>query len=432
MKDLIKKISGDKETYEILSKGFSFLSIRVLGLFAGYLFAYLVSRHYGAGVYGLVSLSFSLFLLAGILGRLGTDINLVRYYALDDNWSDKGMFFRVLLKSVMAAVLFAGILYYSKDFFVNVVFKKPELEPYFLWIALAIPPWVVVLLCGGLLRARRMNSWFAFLNNPGRFIFTIAVLLVLLGSSSSALNAIIAHFYGILLLSVVAIIKAVSVLKKITFRTSRSSWNFLKASYPMMLSSTILLLLGWMDTFVLGIYETDSNIGIYNVALKVAALTSFTLQAINSILAPKLARTFGSGEKEVFARLIRFGTRINFFITLVIVAVLIAFRSTILGIFGEEFLVGGLILVILCIGQLVNSLSGSVGIILQMTGHQKVYQNIVLIALFLNLVLNFSLTPVYGGLGAALATVFSIASWNIMGAVYLKKRLKITSYYDFK
>ena len=197
----------------------------------------------------------------------------------------------------------------------------------------------------------------------------------------------------------------------------------------MMLSSTILLLLGWMDTFVLGIYETDANIGIYNVALKVAALTSFTLQAINSILAPKLAKSYASDEKALFARLIRFGTRINFFITLVIVAVLIAFRGTILGLFGDEFIVGGIILIILCIGQLINSLSGSVGVILQMTGHQKVHQNIVLIALVLNLILNFTLTPIYGGLGAAIATVISIASWNIIGAVFLKRKLKIESYY---
>ena len=275
-----------------------------------------------------------------------------------------------------------------------------------------------------------MNSWFAFLNNPGRFIMTILVLLVLLAGVSDPLHAIIAHFYGVLLLSFIALIKVITILKKISFNSQSSSWKFLKDSYPMMLSSTILLLLGWLDTFVLGIYETDENIGIYNVALKVAALTSFALQGINSILAPKLAKTFASGEKQVFDKLIQFATTINFYITLVIVIVLIVFRQTILGLFGEEFLVGGLILVVLCIGQLVNSLSGSVGVILQMTGHQKVYQNIVLIALALNLILNFTLTPVYGGMGAAIATVVSIASWNIIGAVYLKRKLKIKSYYS--
>ena len=155
MKGLFNKISGDKDTSEILSKGFSFLSIRVLGLFAGYLFAFLVARHYGAGVYGLVSLSFSLFLFAGILGRLGTDINLVRYYAVEENWQDKGMFFKILVKAVLVSSLLATALYWSKGVFVESVFDKPELEPYFFWISIAIPPWVVVLLSAGLLRARK-------------------------------------------------------------------------------------------------------------------------------------------------------------------------------------------------------------------------------------------------------------------------------------
>jgi len=75
-------------------------------------------------------------------------------------------------------------------------------------------------------------------------------------------------------------------------------------------------------------------------------------------------------------------------------------------------------------------MSGSVGVIMQMTGHQKVYQNIVLIALILNIVLNFTLIPLYGILGAAIATVVSISSWNIIGAVYLKQKLNIRSYYS--
>jgi O-antigen/teichoic acid export membrane protein len=99
--------------------------------------------------------------------------------------------------------------------------------------------------------------------------------------------------------------------------------------------------------------------------------------------------------------------------------------------FGEAFKGGSIILFIFCGGQLVNSFSGSVGVILQMIDKQKVYQNFMLAALFINLGLTFFLTPLYGGIGAAMATVFSMIFWNVGSAIYLKIKLNITSYYKF-
>ena len=69
---------------------------------------------------------------------------------------------------------------------------------------------------------------------------------------------------------------------------------------------------------------------------------------------------------------------------------------------------------------------------MQMKGNKKAYQYIVLVALVLNGILNFTLTPIYGGFGAAIATVISMVSWNVLGALYLKRRLNIRSYYNFR
>ncbi|RZV58233.1 MAG: flippase, partial [Flavobacteriaceae bacterium] len=84
----------------------------------------------------------------------------------------------------------------------------------------------------------------------------------------------------------------------------------------------------------------------------------------------------------------------------------------------------------LCLGQLINAMSGSIGEIMLMTGRQIPYQNIMLVALILNIVLNFTLIPLYGILGAAVATAISIAFWNISGAVYLKSKIGVESFYN--
>jgi len=430
MKKKVQNVLNDVDSKEILLKGFSFLSIRTIGLFMGYLFTFLVAKYYGAATLGLISLCFSIFLFGGIMGRFGLDVNLVRYYSSEANLYDTGLFYKVLLKSFVGSSIIAIIVFLLKDYIIYDIFGKPQLEPYFIWTVLAIPVWSGTLVCAGLLRARKNNKWFAFLNNPGRFSFTVLFFLILWAITDSPINAIKAHFFGISTLFVLSLYLSVQSFQKISFDSAQNSWVFLREALPMMLSSTILVLLGWSDTFVLGIYESVDKIGIYNVALKVATLTSFTLQAINSILAPKLASSHNDGNQKQFHKLIHFTTRLNFFSTLAIVSGILIFREWILGIFGAEFISGAGILIILCVGQLINSMSGSVGVIMQMTGHQKVYQNIVLIALILNITLNFTLVPIYGILGAAIATVVSISSWNIIGAVYLKRKLKIKSYYS--
>jgi O-antigen/teichoic acid export membrane protein len=427
-----KHKTNDVDIKEILTKGFSFLLFRAGGFLAGYLFTYFIAKLYGASVYGLVALCFSLFVFSSIFGRLGVDINLVKFYSKEGNGNDKGLFFRVLIKSFVVSSLLACLLYVFKDFFIFKLFKKPQLDPYIIWVVLAVPFWSITLVCAGLLRAKKINNWFAFLNNPGRFLFSLFAFFILWAIVDEPLNAIKAHFYGVFFLSILAFLISVKTLQGITFKTNQNSWLFIKEAFPMMLSSTILILLGWLDTFFLGIYETDDVVGVYNVALKIAALTGFSLQAINSILAPKVAASFQNNDIISLKKMVQFSTQINFYITLGIVLFIIIFHKWILGIFGNEFIAGSLFLIVLCIGQLINSMSGSVGVILQMTGYQKVFQNIVLMALVLNVILNVILIPLYGGLGAAIATVVSISSWNITGAFYLKLKMNIKSYFSFK
>lgn len=424
-----KLLDGDSK--EILTKGFSFFIFRIGGLLAGYLFTFLIARFYGASVNGLVALCFTLFLFVGIFGRLGLDTNLTKYFANEQNWkNNSGLFYKVLIQSLVFSSLIALLLYLCKDFFVYSLFKKPDLDPYIVWVVLAIPFWSVTMVCAGLLRARQKNNWFAFLNNPGRFLLTLIVFVIFIAFSNTPLDTIKSHFYGIVMLSVIALFVTVRNIG-FTYSYSKdvSSWLFIKESFPMMLSSSILIFLGWLDTFFLGIYETESEVGIYSVALKIATMTSLSLQAINSILAPKLAKYYHDGDLIQFKKLIQFSTRLNFFLTAGIVLSIIVLHRWILGVFGDEFLKGAGVMIILCIGQLVNSLSGSVGIILQMTGKQKVYQNIVLLALVVNIILNFILVPFYGTTGAAVATVVSVSCWNIFGSIYLKKKQNIISYF---
>src|SRR5699024_11198876 len=122
---------------------------------------------------------------------------------------------------------------------------------------------------------------------------------------------------------------------------------------------------------------------------------------------------------------IRFSTFLNFGTTVGVVAILIIFNQWLLGLVGEEFKSGFTVLLILCLVHLINSFMGSAAIIMQMIGYQKQYRNIAVLALVINLGLNFFLIPKFGNIGAALATAFSLTVWFICNAVFLKKKENI-------
>jgi len=421
--------NSDTDKKDILKKGIFFMGFRVTGILGGYLFTLYITNNYGASLNGLVVLSFSIFMFATIIGRLGIDVNLIKFYSSEENWDNNpGVFYRVLLKSLLFSSILVVVLYFARDFIIIDLFKKPQLSPYYFWAILSIPGWVITMLCAGALRARGFNNWFAFFINTGRFSLAFLFVCLLGWIEMNPINVMIAHFFGIYILTLIALIVIVKKFQKISFKTTTNTWAFLRESFPMMLSSTIMIFLGWMDTFILGIYEPDESIGIYNVALKLALVTSFSIEAINSSLAPKIANLYVNNLKEKFLSLIKFSTRLNFILTLFIVSVLIIFNESFLSIFGEDFKAGSIALIILCSIHLINSSVGSVGIIMQMTGKQKQYQYIAIISLCINLLLNFILIPKYGINGAAVATAVSLSVWNVSGCVYLKRNENIKTY----
>lgn len=431
MKNIASHLIKDKDNKEILTKGFSFLILRLFGALVGYIFTIYVSNKYGADVYGLVALSFSFFLIVGVFGRLGLDTNLVKFFSLDKNDTEAGIFYKSILITFFASCFFSLIFYLLREPIVYKLYQdpKPELIDYLPWIFISIPFWNVAMICSSLLRAKKKAMAYSFINFPSRFIFSLLILMFFANAVDEPVFIMKAHLWAIIITTILSLLMVVKKLNLSIHSEIKSSF-FVKDSFPMLLSTSVLLLLSMVDTQIMGVYESKANVGIYTVAVKIAALTVFTLQAINSILAPKIAKSYAENSNN-FERLIKFSTNLNFIITLLIAAAIIFFNESILDLFGNEFIDGSIVLIILCIGQIINSYSGSVGIILQMIGKQKVQQNFVLVAFFLNIGLTLILTPSYGGIGAATATVISMAFWNIGCSIYIKRKMGIKTYFHF-
>jgi O-antigen/teichoic acid export membrane protein len=201
--------------------------------------------------------------------------------------------------------------------------------------------------------------------------------------------------------------------------------RLLRTSMPLLLVNSMTLMLGWTDVLVLGMWRDAAEVGIYGIAMRVALLTAFILSAINVVVAPQFAALHAEGNTAALRRL----AQQSAFWTLVAAApailVLLLVPDLILQIFGPQFREGAGALRILALGQFVNVATGSVAILLVMTGHEKLMRNIVAASAALNLLGNLVLVPRYGAIGAATSTAFSLAFMNIVSWLMVRKKLHI-------
>lgn len=416
------KLSQDIE--ELVKKGGAAFLIRIVGFLAGYLFIFYTVKLFGAETQGRLSLSFSVMILVSLLCRLGIDINFVKIFSINGNFENaKGLYFKIAPLFIFISGISSIIVFLLSEQISEIIFKDSGLDIYLKWTAPCIFFFTFILINAAVFRGLRLNSLYSFLFNGGRFLFSIIVFFILIALfENKAYFTIIAHTTAIFLLFIISFFYINKYISPINTTTNYKVPAFVKNSIPMLLSASMIVFLGWADTIILGIFKSTDKVGIYNVALKIAAVTSFTFQALDSILAPKLSKTFHDNEMDQFKKLVKFSTLVNFIVSLFVVIGIVIFKDFILGIFGEEFYQASFALIILCAGQLFNAICGPVGSILQMTGHQKAFQNVLLIALIINIILNLVLVKSYGITGVAIATAVSLAFWNITSVIYIKQK----------
>ncbi len=203
--------------------------------------------------------------------------------------------------------------------------------------------------------------------------------------------------------------------------------QWLKVSLPLLLIGGMHIILKRTDIVMLGFFRGSQDAGIYSAASRISDLVVFALMAINAILAPMISELYHTGKKRELQRIITLAARAIFVFTLMASTILAVSGKFVLSLFGSDFIVAYIPLLILLSGQLVNALAGSVGLILIMTGHQNQAGAIVAVSAAVNIILNALLIPLMGLTGAAISTTFTMVLWNIAMLVYVQRRLGINS-----
>jgi len=214
--------------------------------------------------------------------------------------------------------------------------------------------------------------------------------------------------------------------KKAIPKYDRMRW--LASAIPLSLIAGVSLINSQTDIVMLGVFMENKDVGIYRVAIQTSALIGFGLQSINLAIAPYFSRLYASGEVTRLQRVVTASARAILAFAIPIVLALVFFGAEILNlVFGPDFTPAYGPMLILAGGCLVDAAAGSVALLLNMTGFERITARGLALTSVVNIFLNFCLIPLYGTRGAALATACSTVMWNIMLWKAVRKHVGIDS-----
>ncbi len=419
---------------EIIKKSSQSIFFRSIGSLFGYIFLILVTKELGAKNWGTIVLCMALLNISNIFARLGVDVYVLKFVSASKGVLNeiKTVYLSAVRIVVAASFIVALFLFFSSNLIAESILNKAYFSIYIKYISILIPLFSIHCINEQTFRGMKKISIFSFFQSTSKMMMTVILFLIfyyLLGINHNV--GIYSYFSALLLVFISSTIFVFIKLRKGIREELIKPSVLLESSIPMMMSTSVLLLMSWADTLMLGIFCDESQVGIYNVAVKVAFLASFALTSINSISAPKISETYNNKDLPAFYKVVSQTTKTIFFSTIPLVAFVFIFPEFILNFFGKEFLSARVALLILVFSQLINTMSGSVGIILNMTGKEKIFRNILSIALVINVTLNLLLIPRFGIEGAAIASATSMIFWNLYSVYYVYREYNILAFISF-
>jgi O-antigen/teichoic acid export membrane protein len=179
---------------------------------------------------------------------------------------------------------------------------------------------------------------------------------------------------------------------------------------------------------LLGAMRTPEEVGLFRIAMSAANMTLFGLTVVNFVVAPTFARLNADMERAEMALTAQRAAAVSLGAALPIALVLLLAGPQILGLlYGEGFAAAYMPMAVLVAAQMVNGFFGSCGNVLNMTGNERHAARALIVALVVNAGLNVILVPLLGGTGAALATLASTLTWNLLMDLAVRRELGFTS-----
>lgn len=389
----------------------------------------LVSRVLGATGFGVIAAAMSLMGILGEIALLGTQRAALRFASLTQSDSEslvrRAMLVPVFIGGALAVAIALARVPLTHLFFGDTV--SVWLLPAF---SLAIPAIGIFSIQQFAARARKRFFADTMIGDVCRMGLPFAGTAIAFAIHPSVWSAAWGFIGGSIATAGIGLATTPGLA---AFRGRRSDSptkfrDLMRVALPLSLGSSSILLMNELDKVMLSAFRPESDVGVYNAAFRIARQILLVMPALNAAISPYVAPLLAQGRttelRDLYRRTVRWSLAAGWSATLLFCG----FAGDFLGVFGDDFQAGRHILIVICLGHLVNAAAGTVSVVLQYSGNEKKELVNGLLVIAASIGLNSLLIPRYGAVGAAYSSFLALTLVNSLRMAQVWRILDVKPY----
>ena len=197
---------------------------------------------------------------------------------------------------------------------------------------------------------------------------------------------------------------------------------------PLVAAVSGKMIMSKADIIMLAPLSNVEQVGYYGAMFRVTYLLTFAQVVLMTVMSPLLSEAITKKDFAIISRRFFVTLGAAFIFAIPLAVFILVFRLPIVEfVFGSEYVASTSVLTILVFAQTAVTLNMPFTSLIIMSGREKAYGVVVMLALVLNLLLNWHFIPLDGALGASKATLaanfFSLAC-GLFLCVSVMKTLK--------
>ena len=390
---------------------------------------------YGPAQLGFYVLGITVVGLASTLARFGMEISIVRFVAEYRTEGDlskvRGTILLSLWVSFALSLALSALTFVGAGFLANEVFDKPPLEGIFRVISLSIPFLTVMNMALWTTQGFQTVKYATYVREIWQPLMNLGLIVDFYLLGAQLLGAVIAYVLSMGASAALGFYYLLRIFPGLLDRNLSPQFEgraFFGVSVPILVATVTEYVNAWIAIVLAGVLLTGEDVGIYSAAARTATLAAVVYVAFDGIFAPIISDLHRRGLLEELDYLYKEVSRWIFTSGLIIFLVMALLSRDIMAVFGEDFVGGWVVLVIIATSHLFSSSIGATNRVLSMTGHQNIIMLATVGAAATALVGSAALIPLYGTLGAAWATAASIVLSNAITLMAIYRRMNLWPY----
>jgi O-antigen/teichoic acid export membrane protein len=207
----------------------------------------------------------------------------------------------------------------------------------------------------------------------------------------------------------------------------------LSISLPLMIVNLVMMVKTQGPVWTLGAFLPQGEVALYGAANRLVSMVTMPLAIVTAITPPLIAEMYSQGNREDLEPALRNTATLAGIPAFLASMVCIFFASPVLSlVYGNYYREGAVVLALLSIGLFASVLSGSCGIVLAYTGHQKTLMVITIAISTATLIAMLATVEPYGIVGVAISATAGQVLQNGIMLLMVKQKTGMWTHVGFK